>query len=190
MWGNFHLYDGRPMPRGYMVDKPAVSSEYFRVMGIPLLSGRAFSDQDNSTAPRVAIISRSVARTFWPGGDAIGQRITLEDHPKPPEDWLTIIGVVDDVRQASLTEKVHPAIYQPYAQVKRPFFISPMTFAVRTAVEPASIVTDMRGVLREVDRNQPAESITTMTDLVATTTAEPQFQTRLIAIFSLPALSF
>jgi predicted permease len=188
MWGNFHLYDGRPMPRGYMVDKPAVSSEYFRAMGIPLLSGRAFSDQDNSTAPRVAIISRSVARTFWPGGDAIGQRITLEDHPKPPEDWLAIIGVVDDVRQASLTEKVHPAIYQPYAQVKRPFFISHMTFAVRTAVEPASMVTAMRGVLREVDRNQPAESITTMTDLVATTTSEPEFQTRLIAIFSLLAL--
>ena len=64
------------------------------------------SDQDNSTAPRVAIISQTVARTFWPGGDALGQRITLEDHPKPPEDWLTIIGVVDGVR------------HQPYAQVK------------------------------------------------------------------------
>jgi len=105
MWGHFHIYGGRPMSPGYMLDKPAVSSEYFRVMGIPLLSGRAFSGQDNSTAPRVAIVSRSVARTFWPGGDALGQRITLEDHPKPPEDWLTIIGVVDDVRQASLTEK-------------------------------------------------------------------------------------
>ena len=83
MWGNFHLDGGRQCRAGYMVDKPAVSPEYFRVMGIPLLSGRAFSDQDNSTAPRVAIISRSVARTFWPGGDALGQRITLEDHPKP-----------------------------------------------------------------------------------------------------------
>lgn len=187
MWGNFHLCDGRPMPRGYMVDKPAVSPEYFRVMGIPLLSGRAFSDQDSSTAPRVAIISRSVARTFWPGGDALGQRISLEDHPKP-EDWLTIIGVVDDVRQRSLTEKAHPSIYQPYTQVKRPFFISHMTFAVRTAVQPPSMVTAMRGALREVDRNQPPQSITAMTDLVATTTAEPQFQTRLIAIFSMLAL--
>ncbi len=119
LWGLFHLYDGRPTPRGYMVDKPAVSSEYFRVMGIPLLSGRAFSDQDNSTAPRVAIISQSVARTFWPGGAALGQRITLEAHPRPGnEDWLTIVGVVDDVRQRSLTAKAHPAIYQPYAQVK------------------------------------------------------------------------
>jgi predicted permease len=188
MWSTFHLYGGRPTPSGYMVDKPAVSSEYFREMGIPLLSGRVFSDQDNSTAPRVAIISQSVARTFWPGGDALGQRITLEDHPKPPEDWLTIIGVVDDVRQASLTEKAHPAIYQPYAQVKKAEFLSRMTFAVRTAAHPASMATAMRGVLREVDRNQPAQSIAAMTDLVATTTAEPQFQTRLIAIFSMLAL--
>src|ERR1700694_3467742 len=115
------------MPRGYMVDKPTVSPEYFRVMGIPLLSGRAFSGQDNATAPGVAIISRSVARTVWPGGDAIGQRITLEEDPRP-EDWLTIIGVVDDVRQQSLTEKAPPAIYQPYGQVRRPFFLSRMTF--------------------------------------------------------------
>jgi putative ABC transport system permease protein len=189
MWGLFHLYDGRPTPPGYMVDKPAVSSEYFRVMGIPLLSGRAFSDQDNSTGPRVAIISRSVARTFWPGGDALGQRMTLEDHPKSGnEDWLTIIGVVDDVRQRSLVEEAHPAIYQPYAQVKKPLSLSSMTFAIRTAAQPASMATAMRGVLREVDRNQPAQSITTMTDLVATTIAEPQFQTRLIAIFSMLAL--
>jgi putative ABC transport system permease protein len=188
MWGNFHLYDGRPMPRGYMVDKPAVSSEYFRVMGIPLLSGRAFSGQDNSTAPRVAIISRSVARTFWPGGDALGQRITLEDHPKPSEDWLTIIGVVDDVRQNTLTEKAHPAIYQPYAQVKNPFFLSHMTFAVRTAGNPQSVGRGMRVVLQEVDRSQPVQSIAAMSDLLAATTAELRFQARLISIFSMLAL--
>src|SRR5262249_28046052 len=82
MWGHFHIYGGQPMPPAYMLDKPAVSPEYFRVMGMPLLSGRAFSSQDNSTAPRVAIISQSVERTFWPHSDALGQRITLEDHPK------------------------------------------------------------------------------------------------------------
>ncbi len=187
MWGHFHIYGGRPMPAGYMVDKPAMSPEYFRVMGIPLLSGRAFSDQDSSTAPRVAIVSQSVARTVWPGSDALGQRITLEEDPGPG-DWLTIIGVVDDLRQQSLTEKAHPAIYQPYAQVRRPEFLSHMTFAIRTAIQPASVVTAMRGVLQEVDKNQPPQSIATMTDLVATTTAEPEFQTRLVTIFAMLAL--
>ena len=189
MTGLFYLYDGRPVPRSNMVDKSAVSAEYFRVMGIPLLSGRAFGDQDSSTAPRVAIISRSVARTFCPDGDALGQRITLEDHPKPGnEDWLTIVGVVDDVRQRGPTEKVHPAIYQPYEQLKKAMFLSTMTFAIRTAAQPGTMATAMRGVLREMDRNQPPQSIITMTDLVAARTAEPRFQTRLIAIFSMLAL--
>ena len=76
------------------------SQGYFRVMGIPLVSGRALSEQDNSTAPGVAIISKSVARTLWPDGDALGRRITLEDRSRP-EDWLTIIGVVVDVRQGT-----------------------------------------------------------------------------------------
>jgi putative ABC transport system permease protein len=187
MFGYFHLDGARALPpRRYLADRPAVSSDYFRVMGIPLLSGRAFSGQDSSGAPAVAIVNRTVARTFWPGGDALGQRITFESRPGP-EDWLTIVGVVDDVRQ-SLTEKAHPAIYQSYTQIRRPVPLRYMTFAVRTALQPASMATAMRSVLHEVDINQPPQSITTMTDLVATTTAEPQFQTRLIAIFSMLAL--
>jgi putative ABC transport system permease protein len=186
MFGPFHLDGGRPMPRGYMVDRLAVSSEYFRVMGVPLQSGRTFSSQDNSTAPSVAIINRNLARTFWPDGDALGQRITLENRPGPG-DWLTIIGVVEDVRQ-SLIEKPHPAIYQSYTQVRRPIPLSHMTFAVRTSVQPASVATAMRSALQQVDRNQPAQSIEPMTDLIATTTAEPQFQTRLMAIFAMLAL--
>jgi putative ABC transport system permease protein len=187
MFGYFHLDGGGALStQRYLADRPAVSPDYFRVMGIPLLSGRTFSGQDSSGAPAVAIINRTVARTFWPGGDALGQRITFESRPGPG-DWLTIVGVVDDVRQ-SLTEKAHPAIYQSYTQIRRPVPLRYMTFAVRTAIQPASMATAMRSALQEVDRNQPPQSITTMTDLVATTTAEPQFQTRLIAIFAMLAL--
>ena len=187
MFGYLHL-DGRQalLPQRYLADRPAVSSDYFRVMGIPLLSGRTFSDQDSSGAPAVAIVNRTVARTFWPGGDALGQRVTFESRPGPG-DWLTIVGVVDDVRQ-SLTEKAHPAVYQSYTQIRRPVPLRYMTFAVRTAIQPASMAPAMRSALQEVDRNQPPQSITTMTDLVAINTAEPQFQTRLIAIFAMLAL--
>jgi predicted permease len=185
--GNFHAEDGRRMPRGYIVDKSAVSPEYFRAMGIRLSSGRGFTDHDGGGAPGVALVSHAVARTIWPGEDPIGRRITLEDHPKP-EDWLTIVGVVGDVRQQGLTEAADPAIYQPYLQVTRPFFLSHMAFAVRTAANPGNIAAAMRGVLQEVDRNQPVESIASMADVVAATTAEPGFQARLISIFSLLAL--
>ncbi len=186
MKGDFRLEGGRQLPRGYLVDKPSVSPDYFRVMGIRVLRGRSFSDRDTATAPGVAVISQSVARRLWPGEDPIGHRIVLEDRPKP-EDWLTIVGVVDDVRQEDLT-KPNPAIYQPSLQVKIPFFLSRMTYVVRTASNPTSVASAMRSVLRQVDKNQPVQSITTMEDMIATRTAEPRFQTRLLGTFSILAL--
>jgi predicted permease len=184
--GDFHLEGGRRLPSGYIVDKPAVSPEYFRVMGIRLLSGRVFSERDSADAPGVVLVTQSVARTLWPGEDPLGKRISLEDDPKP-QDWLTIAGVVDDVRQQSLTDQPHRAIYQPYQQVRRPFFLTHMTFVVRTAEKPESVATAMRAVLHEVDRSQPVE-LASMTNVISTTTAEPLFQARLISMFSLLAL--
>jgi putative ABC transport system permease protein len=169
-----------------MVDKPGVSPDYFRVMGIKLLSGRGFTERDTNDAPGVAVISESVARTFWPAGDALGRRITLEDDPKP-EEWLTIVGVVGDVRQQSLTEQPHPAIYQPYQQVTRAFFLSHMTFAVRSTGAPRRVAAAVRAVLHEVDRSQPVQ-IAAMTELVASTTMDAWLRARLISIFALLAL--
>jgi putative ABC transport system permease protein len=185
--GDFHRADGRPLPPEYMVDKPGVSPGYFQTMGIRSLSGRDFSERDTATAPGVAIVSSSVARDLWPGENPVGQRITLEDNPKP-QDWLTIVGVVEDVRQQSLKKKPAVTIYQPLPQVTRPFFLSHMTFAVRTASDPVRVASAMRSVLHEVDRDQPVQKIATMEELVAATTAEPLFQARLLGGFSIIAL--
>ena len=185
--GDFHLEDGRRLPPDYVVVKPAVSPDYFRVMGIRLRNGRFFSPQDSAKAPSVAVISQNVARTFWPDSNPIGRRLTLEDNPQP-QDWLTIVGVVDDVSQHSLTEKPSAAIYQPYTQVTRPFFLEHMAFAVRTAGKPDALAPAMRAAVQDVDRDQPVQSIAAMTDLVNASTAESAFQTRLIGIFSLLAL--
>ena len=185
--GDFQLEGGRQLPRGYRVDKPCVSPGYFRAMGIRLLSGRDFEERDATAAPGVVIISQSVARQLWPGEDPIGKRISGEDRPRP-EDWMTIVGVVEEVRQQNLTEKPHAAIYQPYLQVTRQGWLSHMTFAVHTASNPQSVAGAMRGVLREVDRDLPVQSIATMEEAIAATTAEPLFQTRLLAAFSLLAL--
>jgi len=184
--GDFHLDGGRNLPPDFLVAKPAVSPDYFRVMGIRMLNGRGFTEQDSSGAPGVAIVSKSVARTLWPGENPVGMRITMEDNPKP-KDWLTIVGVVDDVRQQRLTDQPQPAIYQPYQQVTRPFFLSHMSFVIRTAAKPQSVAAAMRGALHDVDKNQPV-SISAMTDLSDAATAETWFQTRLISIFSLLAL--
>ena len=154
---------------------------------MPLLRGREFTESDNATAPGVAIVSQSVARTLWPGQDPLGKRISMEDEPKP-EDWLTVVGVVDDVKQQGLAKNSEPAIYQPYLQVASTGFLSHMTFVVRTGSPPERVAAGMRAVLRNVDKNQPI-AIASMDSLVATTTAEPQFQTRLLATFALVALA-
>jgi predicted permease len=184
--GDFHLEGGRMLPRGYIVAKPAVSPDYFRVMGIRLLQGRGFTGQDNSAGQGVAIVSQSVVNTLWPGGDPIGKRITLEDNAKP-QDWLTIVGVVDDIRQQSLADQPQPAIYQPLQQVTRPFFLSHMSYVVRTAHKPQSVAAALRSIVHQVDTGQPVE-IATLTDLADANIAETWFQARLISTFSLLAL--
>ncbi len=185
--GDFQLEDGRHLPPSFLVDKPAVSAGYFRTMGIGLLSGREFTERDNSTAPAVVIISESAARTLWPGGDAIGKRISMEDQPKP-EDWLTIVGIVRDVRQKSLADTPSASVYQPYLQMNRPFFLAHMSFVVQTRENPMAMASGMRTVLHKMDRELPAESVSTMEAIIAETMTEARSQTRLFGIFSMMAL--
>ena len=184
--GTFQV-EGGQRPRGFMVDKPCISPGYFRAMGIRLVRGREFTERDSATAPGVVVVSQSVARTLWPREDPLGKRISMEDEPKP-EDWLTVVGVVDDVKQQGLAKDSDAAIYQPYLQVSNPGFLSHMTFVVRTALPPERVAAEMRGILRDVDKNQPI-AIASMDNLIATTTAESRFQTRLLTTFALIALA-
>lgn len=185
--GDFELDGGRPIPKGLFVDKPAASPDYFRAMGIRLLQGRTFSERDTDDAPAVAIVSQSAARDLWPNEDPVGQRVSLENNPKP-RDWLTVVGVVEDVRQQNVTDQPDLAIYQPYQQVTRPFFLSHVTYVVRTTASSASAASAMRGVLQEIDRSIPVQTISSMNDLISINTAEHLFQARLILIFSMLAL--
>lgn len=93
------------------------------------------------------------------------------------------------MRQQGLTKHPDPAIYQPYLQLSRASFLSHMTFTVRTAANPQSVASAMRSVLHAVDKAQPVQTITTMQDVLANTTAEPRFQTRLLGLFSMLALT-
>jgi putative ABC transport system permease protein len=185
--GDFQLDGGRTPPRDYLVAKPSVSPGYFRTMGIRLLRGREFTERDDAASPGVVIVSRSVADRVWPGKNALGQRVSMKDKPGLG-DWLTVVGVVDDIAQRGLDGKRDPAIYQPYAQLAQPFFLEHMTFVVRAADRPELLLGAMRQALRDVDRSQPVGSIGTMDATIAMTVAEPLFQARLIGVFSALAL--
>ena len=174
-------------PPGFMVSKPAVSPDYFRAMGIGLLRGRPFSEQDDARAPRVAIVSRSVARRLWPSVDPLGRRISMEDHPQAA-DWITVIGVVEDVRQERLTQGPVAAIYQSYRQVTGIYSLSHMSFVARTDAAPRAYATAMRAALRDIDPDLPAQALAPLEELVAAQRLAPLFQARLLAAFSLLAL--
>jgi putative ABC transport system permease protein len=184
--GTFHTAEN-PKESPLDVTKPGVSNDYFRAMGIRLLAGRVFNDRDTANSEGVAIVGETTARRVWPGENPIGKRITLEDNPKP-KDWLTVVGVVDDVKQTTLAKEAPPAIYQPLSQVQRTFFLGAMSYVVRTTGDPRLVARLLREQLRAADPNLPIFSMSTMDDLLSNSTAEPRFQSRMLGAFAGAAL--
>jgi predicted permease len=184
--GDFWVEGPTPLPHGYSVDKPTVSPGYFAALGIRMLEGRDFTPSDRAGAPGVVIVSKTVAQRLWPNESAVGKRISMQE-PPGPNDWLTVVGVVNDVVQdAQLTR--HSTIYLPYLQANAPFFDSHMTFVVRAAPGAGNLAPAMRAALRDVDPTVPAQDLRTMDASMMDVIAEPVFQMRLLATFACLAL--
>ncbi len=186
--GDFKLEDGRPLPNGYSADKIAVTPGYLRSMGIRVERGRDFAPADGPAGPAVAIITHSVAARLWPAGDAVGKRISNSDNPTPA-DWITIVGIANDVIQSDVTDEPHGAIYQPVAQMANAFFLGHVTYVVKRAPGAANIPQAMRRVLQEADPNLALEQLSSVDERVEWTTLTPRFQSRMLLAFSLIALT-
>jgi len=184
--GDFVVDGPTPLPHGYTVDKPTVSPGYFAALGIRLLAGRDFTSADRAGAPGVVVVSQTVARRLWPNQRAVGKRISMQDQPGP-NDWLTVIGVVNDVVQDAQLSR-HSTIYLPYLQTSSAGFINQMTFVVRPQPAAGNLAPAMRGALRDVDPAVPAQALQTMDQSMMDTIAEPVFQMRLLATFACLAL--
>lgn len=184
--GDFEVEGATPLPHGYTVDKPTVSPGYFGALGIRILAGRDFTAADRAGAPGVVVLSETVARRLWPNERAVGKRISMQEHPGP-NDWLTVVGVVNDVVQDAQLSR-HSTLYLPYLQTTAPFFINHMTFAVRPEPGAGNIAAAMRAALRDVDPAVPAQALQTMDQSMMDTIAEPVFQMRLLATFAFLAL--
>jgi putative ABC transport system permease protein len=156
-------------------------------MGIRLLAGRDFTPRDDLSAPRVAIVSQSVARDAWPGENPIGKRLSLQDRPTA-QDWLSVVGVVEDVRQYAPTIAPGRGVYRPYTQTTGPTVNTELTFAARAVLDPMFVIPGMRRAVYEVDPTRPIKSVATMQDRVSETIAKSLFQARLLTTFSLMAL--
>ena len=180
--GDFKLA-GRQVPPDVIVAKPAVSPGYFRTMGIALLRGRYFDEHDTLKSAGVAMVDAAFARRFWPNQNPIGQRISFADQPKTEDDWMTVVGVAGSIRQENPASR-YMTVYQPVAQVQMPFFLQEVSFVVRSSENTARLAPALRAQIRSVDKDLPIRAMTRMEDLLYASTAEPRFQTRVLASFS------
>jgi putative ABC transport system permease protein len=161
-----------------------VSPDYFKTLGIKLLSGRVFTDADKQGAPSVIIINKTMAETYFPNQDPVGKRLQTGDYnPQFPFD--TIIGVVDDVKYQGLREERKPTMYWPYLQNT---WWRSMYVAVRTQNDPLNSVAAVRSEIRSIDKDLPLSNIKTMEQLMADSVTEPKAITTLFAMFGAVAL--
>ena len=157
----------------------SVSGDYFRVMGIPLLSGRYFEGHDAMTSSRVTLINRAFARIYFPNQDPIGKQIVFNFPPNPASP-RQIVGVVGDVRDVSLGNEPGPMMYVPFAQA--PFWGGGVI--VRSSL-PASVVgAAIRQTVAGIDKDLPVTDISTLRSLVDESVAQPRFRTLLLSIFA------
>ena len=163
-----------------------VSDNYFRAMNIPVLRGRAFTDADAKDAPQVIIINDTLARRYFPNEDALGKRILIEDENNDPLPPREIVGVVGSVRHNGLDEKEYPEYYEPFLQTPDPQVV----LVVRSiGADPASLAPSVRGVVKEIDKDQVVWEMRTMRERVAQSVAPRRFTMVLLGGFAFVALT-
>lgn len=180
--------ENRPLPSSGEKQDAAyrvIGPEYFRVMSIPLIAGRDFSERDNRKSPPVLIINQTMARRYWEDENPIGKRMRFGGADAP---WYEIVGVAGDIKHMGLGEEEGPAIYQPHAQ-KTFDFLRWMTLVVRTSTDPMSLAGMLRAQVQALDKDQPVYEIATMKDILSQSVAKPRFATLLLGLFALVALS-
>ncbi|HET6176797.1 MAG TPA: ABC transporter permease [Candidatus Sulfotelmatobacter sp.] len=195
IWGlSFHV-EGRPVPRP--ADTPAATYRvilpgYFQTMNSTMLRGRDISESDNLGAPGVVVINEWFAKHHWPGEDALGKRITLDDLNNHPA-WLTVVGVVKNDVRSEWTGPPEEEMFRPYLQ--SPQYLedpashySYLTLVVRTGGDPADLAPLVRNTVRGFDKNVVLSEVQTMDQVVAEATAEPRFYVLLLGGFATVAL--
>ena len=167
----------------------AISSGYFRAMGVPLVRGRYFDDADGENSPGAVIINDVMARRFWPGEDPLGKRMKAGFDES---NWCTIVGVVGNIKHAGLDAETNAEMYYPYLQVPpslMSFVESSMAVVVKTSGDPTQIAAAVRGEISALDSDQPVFHVKRMAELLDDSVAQPRFRAVLLAVFAMVALA-
>jgi putative ABC transport system permease protein len=184
------LLDGQPMTS--VSQSPSampqqVTPGYFAALGIPIVRGRGFTETDRDGAPLVAVVNEAMVKERWPSRDPIGHTLKMLNDSSP---WVTIVGVVKDVRSNGFEGRVPPTMYFPHAQAGKSAYYTPttMTLVVKTAGDAQALAGPIRQVVRALDPSVPVSRVQTMERVVAASVANRRFSTLLLAGFALLAL--
>ncbi len=158
----------------------SVTPGYFTAMGIRLVRGRLFTEQDGPDAPRVCVINERFAKELFPGQDPLGQRLEVSSS----KGWREIVGIAADTKQYDLTTDTTKQVYDPFAQHP----MQGMTLVVRAASDPAAVAGPIRDAVRSLDPDLPVGTMQTLSDLVAESVAPQRFSMLLLGAFALSAL--
>jgi putative ABC transport system permease protein len=184
------LVDGSPMlpvSQAPSAMPQQVTPGYFRSMGISVLRGREFTDADREDARPVALINETAAKKLWPGKNPIGGTLRMLSRTAP---WVTVVGVVKDVRSAGYEEKIEPTMYFPHAQAGKSAYYTPaeMSLVIKTVRDPAALAASARNVVKELSAVTPVSRVLTMEQVVSASVARRRFTTELMAGFAVLAL--
>jgi len=157
-------------------DDTTITRDYFRAMGIPVLQGRSFTEQDTTNAPLVVVVDAQVARLAWPGENPLGKR--MRSSPNSP--WAQVVGVVGHIRHESLESDQRLQIYWNYLQRAR----DRVTLVVRTSGDARLLVSPVLGAIKAVDPDQPAYAVRTMTEVLDQSLAMRWFNTVVVSLFA------
>lgn len=161
-----------------------VSKGYFRTMGIPLLKGRDLSERDAGETEPVVIINEALARRFFPDEDPLGKQMKMGEGPDSPNPWMTIVGVIGDVKHRAMDEEARPELYRPFIQTPE----WEMAVTIRTAQKSESLIAAIRREVMAIDSDQPLANVSTMEQLMDKSVARRRFNMSLLAMFGTLAM--
>jgi len=191
--GTMFQINARPRQdgRAYYAAYFGVSPAYLETMGIPILEGRGFTEQDRIDSPRVALVSRSAAKEYWGGESPVGHRIMFFDQRQYPDAagdwrrWFTIVGVVDDVQFNDLASASPKMVYLPIDQY---WDMDSLRLVIRTPDDPSRVATGLRAIVSSVDPSTPVSDIRTYEARLGDVVARPRFAAYLLTAFAAIAL--
>jgi predicted permease len=157
------------------------TADYFRALGIPLLRGRFFTAADKADAPTVIVINQAMAEKYWRGEDAVGKRVTWDDHPKE-KDWFRIVGVVGDVKDKPDSAGTEPAFW--WSSLQQPFPIGDESLVMRSANDPVTLADTVRNEVHRLDPALAVADVQWMDEIVYGSVATPRFAFVLVGLFA------